>query len=157
MKFKGSIWSNAATRVSGGAPSEEICRARHATTQDKKTGDRGCNSVHGKRSRGLWKTSWLLAAIMVVLSLAAPVRGHAYARHGKEGDDRVGIFSTIVISEDHPAADVACMFWLGSGGWRCAWGHCGALQYGDGFGRADDLGRCCDAVFDPGARRRCAD
>ena len=63
-----------------------------------------------KRSRGLWKTSWLLAAIMVVLSLAAPVRGHAYARHGKEGDDRVGIFSTIVISEDHPAADVACMF-----------------------------------------------
>ena len=53
---------------------------------------------------------WRLAAVLAVVCCAAPVQGHAYARHGREGEDRVGAFSTIVISEDRPAADVACVF-----------------------------------------------
>ena len=62
------------------------------------------------RRRVSQKMGWGMTALLAVLALSAPVRGHAYARHGKEGEDRVGIFSTIVVSEERPAADVACVF-----------------------------------------------
>ncbi len=63
-----------------------------------------------RRSGGLQRTGWWLAAFVAFVSLAVPVRGHAYARQEKNGDDRVGVFSTIVISEERPAADVVCAF-----------------------------------------------
>ncbi len=44
----------------------------------------------------------LLALLLPVRALAAP--------HSGDGDDRVGVFSTIRVTEDRPAGDIACVF-----------------------------------------------
>ncbi len=49
-----------------------------------------------------------LALLLALVCVALPLK--AYARHGEAGQDRVGAFSTIVVLEDQPAADVACIF-----------------------------------------------
>ena len=55
------------------------------------------------------RVAWSLAALMAVVCLVAPIRARAFARD-RDGEDRFGIFSSIVVSEDHPAGDVACLF-----------------------------------------------
>jgi len=54
------------------------------------------------------RMGWSLAALLAVVCLATPMK--AFARHGGDGEDRLGIFSSITVSEDHPAADVVCLF-----------------------------------------------
>ena len=51
---------------------------------------------------------WTLALLLALVCLAVPVK--AYGRHDKGGEDRIGVFSSIVVSEGRPANDVACIF-----------------------------------------------
>ena len=57
---------------------------------------------------GLTRTAWVLASLLALGCVALPTKAHA--RDGDSGQDRVGIFSQIVVSEDHPAGDVVCAF-----------------------------------------------
>ena len=57
---------------------------------------------------GTTKVVWALAFLLALACVAAPLK--AYARHGDGGEDRIGIFSSIVVTEDRPAGDVACLF-----------------------------------------------
>lgn len=50
------------------------------------------------------------AAVIFVVTLLGPLTPLAHAAHHDGGQDRVGMFTTIDISEDRPAGDVACMF-----------------------------------------------
>lgn len=56
----------------------------------------------------LTKVVGTLALLLWLVCVAVPMK--AYARHGGGGEDRVGIFSSIVVSEGRPANDVACLF-----------------------------------------------
>ena len=51
-----------------------------------------------------------LVVMVTVVCLLAPVRARALRSHGDGGDDRFGVFSQIVVTEDRPAGDVACLF-----------------------------------------------
>ncbi len=57
---------------------------------------------------GLRKSVGTLALLLAMACAAWPTK--AYARHDGEGEDRIGIFSSIVVSESRPAEDVACLF-----------------------------------------------
>ena len=57
---------------------------------------------------GTTRHVWKLAALLAVLCVALPLK--LYARHGGDGEDRVAIFSSITVSEGHPASDIACAF-----------------------------------------------
>ena len=50
------------------------------------------------------------AALVFAAFLLGPLVTPAHAAHHDGGQDRVGMFTTINISEDRPAGDVACMF-----------------------------------------------
>ena len=51
---------------------------------------------------------WTLAVLLAVVCAALPIK--LYARHGDDGESRVSIFSSITVSEDHPADDIVCAF-----------------------------------------------
>ena len=51
---------------------------------------------------------WRLAAPLAVVCLVLPLK--VYARHGGGGESRVSIFSSVTVSEDHPADDIVCAF-----------------------------------------------
>ncbi len=51
-----------------------------------------------------------LNAALFVAVLLGPLTPLAHAAHHGGAQDRVGLFTTINISEDRPAGDVACMF-----------------------------------------------
>lgn len=55
------------------------------------------------RSRALVLTCSVLLAL-------CPIAAHASHHGAGGGQDRAGVFSTINITEDHPANDVACVF-----------------------------------------------
>ena len=57
---------------------------------------------------GRTKGGGTLTLLLALMCMALPLKAHA--RHGEDGKDRVGAFSTIVVSEDRPAADVVCAF-----------------------------------------------
>ncbi len=51
---------------------------------------------------------WKLAVLLAVVCAALPLK--VYARHGGDGESRVSIFSSVTVSEDHPADDIVCAF-----------------------------------------------
>ena len=62
-----------------------------------------------RRMLGKRAAAGLFAMVMLVCLLVAP-RARAFASHDKGGDDRVGVFSQLVVTEERPAGDVACLF-----------------------------------------------
>ncbi len=62
------------------------------------------------RAGALKRVAWSLAALLAVACLLAPLRSRVYASDRGEARDRIGVFSSIVVTEDRPAGDVACLF-----------------------------------------------
>ena len=50
----------------------------------------------------------MLAGVVVLACLVVPLKVHA--RGGGSGEDRLGVFSRVVVSEEHPAGDIVCAF-----------------------------------------------
>ena len=60
-----------------------------------------------KQFRGM-RSVGLLALLLALVCAALPIR--AYGWRGNDRDSRVAIFSSITVSEDHPADDIVCAF-----------------------------------------------